>query len=73
VVGLTTDQAAKVENHTLSFITLSDNRDVGVLKSRKLFLVPLALALEFLGNLLLKNESLESIVTLLLSPREAGG
>jgi hypothetical protein len=70
VVGLATDQAAKVENNALSFVTLSDNGDVGMLKSRELLLVPLPFTLKFLSNFLLEDKSLKSIVTLFLSSRE---
>ena len=73
MVGLTTDQAAKMENNALSFITLSEDGGVGVLECRKLLLVALSLTLKLLGNLLLENKGFKSIVTLLLSSREAGG
>ena len=73
MVGLTADQAAKMKNNALSLITLSEDGCVGVLESRELLLVALSLALKLLGNLLLENKGLESIVTLLLGPREASG
>jgi hypothetical protein len=73
VVGLAADQATQVENNPLSLITLSENGTVGMLESRKFLLVALALTLELLGDLLLEDEGLEGIVTLLLRSREAGG
>lgn len=73
MVGLSTDQAAKMENNALSFITLSQDGSVSVLESRQLLLVALALTLKFLGNLLLEDKGLESIVTLLLGSGEACG
>ena len=73
VVRLATDQASKVKNNTLSLITLTEDGDVGVLDSRQLLLISLPLALKLLSNLLLEDQSLESIVTLLLGAREAGG
>lgn len=72
VVGLAADQATQVENNPLSLITLSENGTVGMLESRQLLLVALALALKLLGDLLLEDESLKGIVTLLLRSREAG-
>jgi hypothetical protein len=66
VVALTANQAAQVQDHTASFVTLSKDGDVGVLKLGKLLLIPLALTLKLLSNLLLKNKGLESIITLLL-------
>jgi hypothetical protein len=71
VVSLATDQAAEMQNNTLSLITLSEDGAVGVLQSRELFLVALALALKLLSNLLLEDEGLESIVTLLLGAGKA--
>ena len=73
VVGLATDQAAKMQDNTLSLVTLSKDGDVGVLQSGKLLLVAFALTLKLLSNLLLQDQSLESIITLLLSAREASG
>lgn len=67
VMSLTTDQSAEMENNTLSFVTLTEDGDIGVLEGRKLFLVAFPLTLKLLSNLLLKYESLESVVTLLLS------
>lgn len=71
MMGLTTNQATKVENNTLCLVTLANNGDVGLLKSRKFLLVSLALTLELLGNLLLEHKCFQSIVTLLLSTRQA--
>lgn len=59
-----------MENHTLSLVTLAEDRDVGVLKGGEFLLVALTLALKLLSNFLLKNQGLESIVTLLLSTRQ---
>ena len=42
-----------------------------MLESRKLFLVALAFAFEFLGDFLLEDECFESVVTLLLCAIEA--
>jgi len=70
VVGLAADQAAKVEYNALSFVTLSDDGNIGMLKCRKLLLVPLPFTLKLFSNFLLKDKSFKSIVTLLLSPRE---
>ena len=72
-MSLTSDQAAQVENNTLSLISLAEYGDIGVLKGSKLLLVAFPLTLEFLGNFLLENKSLESIVTLLLSSRKTSG
>jgi len=55
-----------MQDHTLRLVSLADDGHVGMLKRRKLFLVSLALALEFLGNLLLKDERFEGVVSLLL-------
>lgn len=71
VVSLATDQAAEMKNNTLSLVTLSEDSAVGMLKCGELLLVALAFTLKLLGNLLLENKRLESIVTLLFSTREA--
>jgi hypothetical protein len=68
---LATDQAAEVENNTLGLITLAEKGSVGVLKARQLLLVPLSLTFKLFSNFLLKDQSLESIITLLLSSRQA--
>jgi len=73
VVGLTTDQAAKVENNALSFVALSDDGNISVLKSGQLFLVSLPFTLKLLSNFLLKDQGFESIVTLLLGSGETSG
>jgi hypothetical protein len=73
VMGLSTDQAAKVQNDPLSLIALSENGGSGVLEGSKFLLVALSLAFKLFRNLLLKNKSFEGIVTLLLSSRETCG
>jgi hypothetical protein len=60
-----------MENNTLSFITLAEKGGVGVLKARQLLLVSLSLTFKLFSNFLLKDQSLESIITLLLSSRQA--
>ncbi len=72
MVSLATDQAAKVQDNTLGLIPLTKYGHVSVLKRRQLLFVAFPLTLKFLGNLLLKDQGLESIITLLLSAREAG-
>lgn len=67
VVSLAIDESTQVEDHTLSLVTLSEQSTVGVLESGELLLVPLALALELLGNLLLEDKGLKGIIALLLS------
>jgi hypothetical protein len=71
VVCLAADQASKVQNNTLSLITLSEDCEVSVLKCGELFLVALPLTLKFFSNFLLQNKSLQSIVSLFLSTRKA--
>jgi hypothetical protein len=71
MVGLAADQATQVKNNTLCLITLSENSAIRMLESGKFLLVALALTLKLLGDLLLEDESLESVVTLLLRTREA--
>lgn len=71
MVGLATDQAAEMKNDTLSLITLTKNSDIGVLQSGEFLLVAFAFALKLFGDLLLEDKRLESIITLLLSSREA--
>jgi len=44
-----------------------------LLKGRKFLLVALPLALELLGNFLLENESLQSVIALLLGCRKTSG
>ena len=70
-MGLATDQAAEMKNDTLSLITLTKNSDIGVLQSGEFLLVAFAFALKLFGDLLLEDKRLESIITLLLSSREA--
>lgn len=69
-MGLAIDKTAKVEHHTLSIVTLARQRSIGMLYGRQLLLVPLPFALQFLGDLLLENQSLKSIVSLLLCARQ---
>src|SRR5271163_43678 len=71
VVSLAADQASKVQNNTLSLITLSEDSEVSVLQCRELFLVALPLPFEFFSNFLLQNKSFKSIITLFLSTRKA--
>lgn len=66
MVALATDKAAQVQHHAASVVALPGDGVVGVLQGCKLLLVALALALELLGNLLLKHKSLEGVVALLL-------
>ena len=70
---LATDQAAEVKDNTLSFVTLTKDGQVGVLKGRQFLLVALPLTLKLFSNLLLEDKCLESIVTLLLGARKTGG
>lgn len=65
-MSLAADESTKMENNTLSLVSLTEDGDVGVLKSGELLLVTLPLTLELLGNFLLKYKSFESIVALLL-------
>ena len=60
-----------MKNDTLSLITLTKNSDIGVLQSGEFLLVAFAFALKLFGDLLLEDKRLESIITLLLSSREA--
>jgi hypothetical protein len=50
---LATDQAAQVQDDTLSLVALAKDCGVGMLELSKVLLVTLALALKFLSNLLL--------------------
>ena len=70
MVGLAVDEAAEVNDNTLGFVALTRKVGVGMLELRNFLLVPLALSLKLFGNFLLKNESLEGIITLLLSARK---
>jgi hypothetical protein len=76
VVVLAGNQATQVQHNATSFVALSEDRNIGVLESSKLFPVPLTLALKLFGNLLLKNKCLEGIISLLLgagkTDRQAG-
>ena len=72
MVGLATDQAAKVQDNTLSLVALTKDGHVGVLEGRELLLVAFPLTLKLLSDLLLKYQGLKSIVTLLLGARKAG-
>jgi hypothetical protein len=70
-MALATDEAAEMQDHATSLVTLSRERDVGVLQRRELLLIPLPLTLQLLGNLLLQDKGLESIITLLLGAGKA--
>ncbi|KAH6610285.1 hypothetical protein Trco_000305 [Trichoderma cornu-damae] len=72
VVALAANQAAQVQDDAASLVALAHDGGVGVVELSKLLLVPLALPLELLGNLLLQNEGLEGVVALLLRAGEAG-
>src|ERR1700761_5879179 len=67
---LSIDEGTKMQYNTLSLVPLPVEGLVCMLHGRELFLVSLALALELLCNLLLKNKGFESIVALLLGSRE---
>src|SRR5690625_1720207 len=54
-------------------VALARDGAVGVVKLSKLLLVPLALTLQLLSNLLLENKSLKGVITLLLGAGEADG
>lgn len=71
VVSLPVDEAAEVENHTSGFVALTENGRVCVLESGELFHVALALPLELLRDVLLKDKRFESIVALLVRAVEA--
>lgn len=73
VMGLAADEAAEVQDHALGLISLPCHVDIGVLKSGQLLLVALTLALKFLSNFLLKDKSLQCIVTLLLGSSKTVG
>ncbi len=72
-MSLAADQATEVENNTLRLVTLAKESHVRVLKTGQFLLVAFPLALKLLSNFLLQDKSLESIITLLLGSREAGG
>ncbi len=71
MVALASDQAAQVQHNTPGLVALPGKGGVGVLQSSELLLIPLALTLELLGDLLLQNQSLESVIALLLGARQA--
>lgn len=73
MVSLAADERAQVKNNALCLVALAQDGGVGVLELGELLLVALALALEFLGDLLLQDESLEGVVALLLGAGEADG
>lgn len=77
VVALAADETAKVQDDATRLVSLSRERDIGVLQRRQLLLIPLPLTLQLLGDLLLENKGLESVVTLLLGTgkahRQTGG
>ena len=66
VVRLAADEGAQVDDDALGFVPLAENVFVGVLKGREFLFVALAFSLEFFGNLLLENQSLQRIVALFL-------
>jgi hypothetical protein len=67
VMVLARDQAAQMQHNPPSFVALPGDGRIGVLKRAELLPIPLAFPLKLLGNFLLKNKRLESIVTLFLS------
>lgn len=71
VVALSANEAAQVQDDATGLVALAHDSHVRVLHSSKLLLVPLALALKLLSNLLLENKSLKCVITLLLSSSEA--
>lgn len=71
VMSLAADQTAQMQDNPLSLVTLTLDCGVGVLKLGELLLVTLALAFKLFSNLLLKDKSLEGIITLLLGSSEA--
>ena len=71
-MGLPVDESTKVKNNTLRLVSLSDERCISVMESRHVFLVALSFALKLLGNFLLKDKGLKSIVSLLLGTRKTG-
>ena len=71
VVALAADQAAQVQHDTAGLVPLPGDGVVGVLQGAELLLVPLALTLQLLGDLLLEDKCLKSIITLLLGASEA--
>lgn len=60
-----------MQDNPLGLVTLALDCGVGVLKLGELLLVTLALAFKLFSNLLLKDKSLEGIITLLLGSSEA--
>lgn len=70
-MSVATNKAAKVQDHPLCLVALAGKRCSGMLQGGKLLLVALALALQFLGNLLLEYQSLQSIISLLLCTGQA--
>lgn len=67
MMSLAANKTSEMQHHSLCLVPLAENGDVRVLQRRQFFNVPLPLALELLGDLLLENKSLECIVALLLS------
>jgi hypothetical protein len=61
-----------MENNTLGLVSLAQEGGVGMLESPDFLLVSLPLPLELLGNFLLKDKGLESVVALFLGPGQAG-
>jgi hypothetical protein len=62
-----------MHHNTLGLIALAGESTRSVLHGGELLLVPFPLAFEFLCNLLLENQSLQCIITLLLSARKTEG
>ena len=71
VVVLARDQAAQVQHDAAGLVALPRDRHVGVLQRVELLPVPLALALQLLGDLLLQDKRLEGVVALLLRAGQA--
>ncbi len=71
MVVLARDQAAQVQHDAAGLVALPRDRHVGVLERVELLPVPLALALQLLGDLLLQDERLEGVVALLLRAGKA--
>lgn len=71
VVVLARDEAAQVQHDAAGLVALPRDRHVGVLQRVELLAVPLALALQLLGDLLLQDQRLEGVVALLLRAGQA--
>jgi hypothetical protein len=62
-----------VHGNTLSLVTLMKDGHVGVLQGKNLLFVTVPLTLKILRNLLLKNQSIESIAKSFLGARKVDG